>query len=174
MALILEDGTAPAGANSYATEAIADAYFDDRDNTDWGDYAGSNDKEAALIRATAALDNSYRSRYPGYRTLGRQQSLEWPRTAAYDYEGVVVNTNEVPIEVIQSTCEFAIRELLSPGSTNPDQDRGGDIRSIRAGSVAIDYGATASVNTTFQTVDGIMARILGAAIAPWSANSVRG
>ena len=171
MGLILEDGTAPSGANAYATESMADTYFDDRSNSDWAN--STDDKEAALIRGSIALDGLYRSRYPGYRTNFRNQGLEWPRTMAYDSEGILVAGNTIPIEIVNATCEAALRELLTPGSMIPDLERGGGILSLSAGSVRIDYGAAATPYTTFGVINGIMSSLLGPA-APYSSRTARG
>jgi hypothetical protein len=177
MPLIQENGTGVTDANAYVTEADVDDYFDLRDNTDWNNYAGSNDKEAAIIRATTALDNMYRYQLPGYRTFGRGQTLEWPRTAAYDYEGLLIDTQEIPTEVIQCTCEFAVRELITPNSILNDIERGGAsfISSLRAGSVGITYvGGTNNPNIVYQTVDSIMSRLLGPMLATFTGQGVRG
>ena len=118
--------------------------------------------DSGLIRATAALDGAYRMIYPGYRTLGRQQGLEWPRTAAYDYEGLVIDTHEVPREVIAATCEIAIREIAVPGSMAPDLAAGGFIRALRAGSVSIEYtGAAYQVQPIYTKINDIMASLIG-------------
>ena len=76
--MIVEDGTGLANSNSYASEDTLDTYCDDR-----GITLATGDSEAALIRATAAIDATYRNRYPGYKTQLRDQALEWPRTSAY-------------------------------------------------------------------------------------------
>lgn len=175
MAIVIEDGTGVVGANSYASENDADTYFEDRDNTDWNNYSGTGDKEAALIRATTALDNMYRYQYTGYRTFGRDQMLEWPRTAAYDYEGILIDTQEIPIEVIQSTCEFAVRELMDPNSILGDLEQGGNlIQSLQAGSVSITYAGASNPNTVYQTVDTIMSKLLGPMTASFTGVTVRG
>src|SRR5689334_1390384 len=172
MALILEDGTAPDGANSYATEAMADDYFDARGNTTWTD--STDDKEAALIRATAAIDAAYGSRFQGYRTNFREQDLQWPRTGAYDNEGNIIAGDEIPQELINATCEAAYRELTAVGSMMPDVERGGDIRLIKAGTVAIEYGPGASAYTTFTLIDSILAPILSAGNSEYSYRAMRG
>ncbi len=138
MPIVVEDGTGLETANSYCSEDTADEYFDDRGNTAWGTSTG--DKEAALIRASAAIDATYRTRYPGYKTNLRDQGLEWPRTSAYDAQNNLVEG--VPIEIIQATCEAAARELAEAGSMMPDLSRGGDVRRLQAGSVSIEYGAS--------------------------------
>lgn len=170
MPLVLEDGTGLASANSYVSETDADTYFDDRATTDWtGDT--TSDKEAALIRASAAIDATYRARFPGWRSNGRDQGLEWPRTNAYDYEGLPVDG--VPVEIINATCEAALIELTDPGAMTPDLERGGQIRAMSAGSVSIEYAAAASATTTRTLIDGILSSLLGPTTM-YSARAVRG
>jgi len=156
MSFVLEDGTGLADATSYASEDDFDTYTEDRGYT-----VTVGDTEAALIRATQILDATYRREFPGSRTNGRAQALEWPRTGATDFNGDDIDEDEVPIEIIEATCELALRELASPGSTMPDLDRGGTVHRVRAGSVEVEYGANASATTTFQLIDGILAPLIG-------------
>jgi len=158
MAFIVEDGTVVPDANSYATVAEAEDYATDRLYTSW--TSASSGKEEALIRATAAIDAMYGGRFPGYKVSGRDQSLEWPRQAAYDDEDNLIAADEVPIEIKQAVYEAAVRELAVPGSMMPDLERGGGIRSLRAGSVAIEYSDTATVTTTYSLINGILAPLL--------------
>lgn len=155
MTLVLEDGTGIESANSYATEDDFDEYVDARSIT-----PASGDKEAALIRATTAIDARYGASFPGYRKAGRDQGLLWPRAAAYDSEGWLLPDDEVPKEVVEATIEAAVRELANPGSMMPDLERGGGIQSIRAGSVGITYSQNASAKTTYTLIDGIIANVL--------------
>jgi hypothetical protein len=159
MPLIIEDGSTPAGANSYASLDTIFTYADAHGLV----FAASPSTlgEQAAVRATSAIDATYRGRFPGYRSSGRLQSLEWPRGQAYDVEGLLIDGTEIPQEIIDATCEAAIRELASPGSMMPDLERGGSIQRLKAGSVEIDYGANASARTVFTMIDGILSRILG-------------
>jgi hypothetical protein len=172
--MVVEDGTGLTGANSYASESTADSYFDARGNTDWA--TGTGDKEAALVRATASLDGLYRARFQGKRTHGRDQNLEWPRVQAYlihglqhsyyttaltDAEGNEIASNVIPVEIINACCEMAVRELIEPGSMQPDLDRGGAIKRMVAGSVEIEYGDNATATTAFSLIDGILAPLIG-------------
>lgn len=158
MTLVLEDGSNPDGANSYATETMADDYCEARGLTDW--VNSTDDKEAALIRATAAIDARYGASFPGDRANGRDQNLLWPRSSAYDVGGWLIPADEIPIEVINATIEAAVRELAVPGSMMPDLKRGGAIQSVTAGSVSVTYAANASPNTAFNLIDGIISGIL--------------
>lgn len=116
MALVVEDGTIIAGANSLASAAFADAYFDERGVTAWGNI---DDTDAALIGGTAYIVNRYRNRWAGRVALHSTQSLPWPRHYAYDDEGRRIATNVIPVAVKQAVCEAALR--FGRGDTlNPD------------------------------------------------------
>lgn len=174
MALVVEDGTGKADAESYVSVADAVTYATKQGATFPGtDVPGS---EAALRRATAYIDNTYRTRFTGYRTYRRDQALEWPRVGAYVYipnnasdmayaggydpAYDYIGQNVIPIEIINATCEAAVRELATPGSLAPDLDRGGSVKMLKAGSVEIQYGGNASAVTTFQAVDLALSGLL--------------
>ncbi|HWV44124.1 DnaT-like ssDNA-binding protein [Pseudorhodoplanes sp.] len=173
MALEVEDGTGKSGAESYVSVADAASYCDARGLMfSTGETVA---KEAALRRATTAIDALYGSRFPGARLNGRAQALQWPRTDAYDADGEEIASSEIPDEVIKATCEFAVRELAEPGSTMPDLERGGAIRALRAGSVSIEYAGNATARTVYSIVDGILATLLKARdMASFQAEASRG
>jgi hypothetical protein len=124
------------------------------------------------VRASAAFDAIYRTRFNGYKTKGRHQGLEWPRTAAYDREGYVVAG--LPQEVKAAVCEMAIRELSDPNSMLPDLERGGAIQQIQAGPVSITYASNAMAKTTFQMIDGMVASLIMMNISPLAGSAWRG
>jgi hypothetical protein len=174
MALVVEDGTGLANAESYVSVANCVAYATARGGVFPGtDVPGS---EAALRRATAFIDNTYRTRFTGYRTFRRAQALEWPRVGAYVYipnnasdqayaggydpAYDYIGQNVIPVEMINATCEAAIREFASPGALAPDLDRGGAVKTLKAGSVQIDYGASASPTTTWTAIDNALSGLL--------------
>ena len=116
MPLIVTPGAAD--ADSYPTIAMADAYHLARGNATW---AGADAvKEPALRRATAWLNGAYKARWPGVRTFGRVQALDWPRVDAYDREGLYIFGSTIPPEIVAACCEAALRELVAPGSLSPD------------------------------------------------------
>lgn len=88
MPLIVEDGTGLSTAESYLsvadfrTRAAALALWkvvDSAAAADWITPAADADVEAALRRATAALDGAYGDRWAGQKTSW-QQALDWPRS----------------------------------------------------------------------------------------------
>ncbi len=169
MAFTLEDGTGVDGANAYVTETELGTYTDDRSVT-----LADGDAEAAIIRATTFIDSTYRMRFVGYKTHGRDQGLEWPRTGVLDSQYFPIAGNEIPIEIKNATCEAAIRELTTPDSLLADLERGGSIKMLKAGSVEIEYGANASAVTTYRIIDGILSGLLGAIGPSVTATALRG
>lgn len=159
MTIVVEDGEGLEDAVSYVSLDDAIAYCASHGLT-FAAASPSAPGEAALIRATKAIDSRYGSSFPGYRKSGRDQALQWPRLAAYDSEGWLIADDEIPTEVIEATIEAAVREFATPGSMMPDLERGGAIQSIRAGSVGITYASNASAKTEFTLIDGIMANVL--------------
>jgi hypothetical protein len=169
MGLITEDGTGVANANGYVTTAEFENYCDAHGLT-----VTTGDAEAAIVRATMYIDACFRLRFAGYMTFGRNQYLEWPRTAVLDSEYFPIGNNEIPREIKNACCEAAQRELTEPNSLMPDLERGGQIRALQAGSVRIDYGANASATTTYRVIEGILASLLGPSGSMYSAQAVRG
>jgi hypothetical protein len=169
MSLVVEDGTGKSNAESYAAIADVSAYAVKFGKTFATSPAAP--AEAACRVATKWLDAFYRARLPGC-VANTDQALEWPRSGVC-YRGAELPSDEVPQQIIDAMCEAAIRELASPGALSPDIDRDAYIKSIQAGSVQIEYGGAVPLNTMFQTIDGILAPILGDAPSPFSMKAVR-
>lgn len=97
-------------SNSYVTQAEATAYFAGRlDVTTWTS-ASSNDKDAALMMATARLDAET---YTGSRVF-TDQRLHWPRYSTFDRDGIVLDHTTIPLVIQQATFEFALALLREP------------------------------------------------------------
>lgn len=174
--LIVEDGSGLATAESYVSVSDAVAYAAARG---LAFPASPTDKaEAALRRATAYIDNTYRTRFPGQRKMFRKQGLEWPRVGVVDMNGFAVMSDEIPVEVIRATCEAAVRELATPGSLNPDVTPGKVKKRVRVeGAVEVEYavgaGGVASQQPISPIIDGILAALIGIG-QPFTAAAVRG
>ncbi|MCU0785234.1 MAG: hypothetical protein MUF81_14525 [Verrucomicrobia bacterium] len=113
IALIKEDGTGKADANTYASAADADAYHEGHLYASAWTGASAGDKDKALVMATRLIDAEYQ--FHGYRVKATQ-ALQWPRSNCPDpdADGSVVNvltSAAVPRNVLWATCEIA-RELL--------------------------------------------------------------
>lgn len=132
-------------ADYYGTVAGADAYHQERGNAAW---TGSDEaKAAALTRASAYIDGLGAQLpvtqcvlvFPGKKVGGRGQALQWPRTGAIDREGDPIDPNSVPTEVEQATYESALRELVKPGSLNPDYIASMAVKSATVGPLKTEF-----------------------------------
>jgi hypothetical protein len=156
--MIVEDGTGLSNSDSYVSVDDCASYCTAR-----GLSFGTSPTvtgEQAIIRASAAIDAIYRDRFPGFKRNGRAQAMEWPRSGAYDNADEIIADDEVPVEIIQATCEAAVRELADPGSMMPDLERGGGVRRLKAGSVEIEYGANALNQTTFTAIGNLLSGLI--------------
>ena len=137
LVLIKEDGTGTLAANSYATAAEGDSYFDGRLFTTAWTAATTGTKEAALVFATTLIDAQFR--FSGYRLLNSQQ-LQWPRQQCPDPDRLIngssnplssalvsnegfLPSNAVPKLVITACLELA-RELIVVDRTLPAAGEG--------------------------------------------------
>lgn len=133
-------------ADNYGTLAGATAYFLARNNSDWSDVDYDDaDRNAALLVASVWLDGAYVKLFPGYRTSGRAQPREWPRSSAIDIYGNQIDANTVPLEIENATYEIAVRQLVSPGSLNADFVPGVAIKQASVeGAVSVTFAGAAT------------------------------
>jgi hypothetical protein len=158
MALLVEDGTIVAGAESLASVADADLYHTNRGNTSWTGVTAT--KEAALRRATDYMQQTYRQRWKGYRK-DAVQALDWPRTFVYLEEFVhgavgtfpfLVPDTIVPLEVKNACCELALRALS--GELSPDIGRQAISKAV--GPIRVEYDKASQYYTVYRAVDAMI------------------
>lgn len=168
MALIIEDGTIVAGAESYVTAAEATTYHSNRGNTAW---TGTDAvKEAALRKAVAYLDGHYFSRWKGTLVKPLEQSLQWPRynvnigsdqtEGSYRGEtfGSFLAPDVIPQKVKDAQCELALRALS--GTLAADLERGGKISSVTVGPISQTFSDSAPASTTYPLVDKLLIQFI--------------
>ncbi len=135
MALIKEDGTIVAGANSYADEADADAFQTDRGRSAWLE-ATTEVADAALVRATDYIEGRFALLFLG-QPLGDAQTLSWPRQGAiYVRTGNPFPDDEVPGDIVDATILYADQvigdgsdlETMTELSVNPTVSEDGQIK----------------------------------------------
>lgn len=113
MALIKEDGSIVANANSYANASDADTFQADRGRTDWTG-ASADVKDAALIRATDYIEGRFALSFIG-DAIDDVQTLSWPRTdARYPATRNDFPIDEVPVDVVNATILYA-DQVIGPG-----------------------------------------------------------
>lgn len=132
--LIVEDGTRPTGANTYASVADADAYWADRASTTWA-AATDDEKAASLIQSTVYLN--------GLAWFGRKvapRKMAWPRIDV-EIDGYVVGDDEIPEEVVDATCYMA-GEIIGGADPLAATDRA--LTKLTAGAVSMEWDAASS------------------------------
>lgn len=170
--IVVEDGTIVAGANVYDTIANANAYHDARGNTVWA-QAELKAREEAAIRGTDYLTRTYRERWKGIR-IDQDQTLDWPRAGVLREDffrpdtaprpvlfpglAFLVGEDEIPLEVKHAFYEAALRALSE--DLIPDLERGGDIKSLKAGSAAVEYFQSASDTKEYRAIDLLVLPLL--------------
>ncbi len=108
MTLIVEDGTGLSTANVYISQADADTYHSDRNNTAWAALS-STEKNAALLYATQYLDANYSWRGD---VVNDNQALGMPTEGGYDDQGREIEN--LPARVGYATAEMALIHTSKP------------------------------------------------------------
>lgn len=153
MALVTEDGTGLANAESYLSVSDADTYWSNRGDTVWSAAATAN-KEEALRRATQYLDSTFR--WVGV-LKDLDQALGWPRSGAEDHEGRDL-VDQVPTLLEQATAELAkaalSEELLVTKSKDDRASR------VKAGSVEVEFEPAAELQKAYVLAERILTPIV--------------
>jgi hypothetical protein len=144
MALIVEDGTGLANANSYVSEAECTAYLAARGKT----IAGT--KEVAIIKAMDFMRQKYRGRWQGIKKTDAQ-ALDWPR---YDVlvDGYSVLSTIVPVEVKNACCELAFR--ADTEDLMADLTQG--VKREKIDVIEVEYDTSSSQQKRYAAVESIL------------------
>jgi hypothetical protein len=133
MAIIIEDGSKVAGANSYATEAQLSTYATDRGVTVSGTVA------VLLIQAMDALEDK---NFIGTKA-NDDQALQWPRLGV-QIDGYSIASDTIPSNLINSQIEIA---LAIDGGDNPLANQGRETVREKIGDIEVEYGKSAHPTT---------------------------
>jgi hypothetical protein len=136
-------------ANSYASAADGDAYYDGHLYATAWTAASTGNKEKALVFATRLIDAQFQ--FNGWKAHD-EQALQWPRERCQDPDkglpitilllasGSYVDSNVVPKAVVSATCEMARELLIADRTAGP---AGEGITSVHTGHTdAAGSGAT--------------------------------
>lgn len=157
MALIVEDGSALATAESYISEVEADLYFENRGKSDAWDSI--EDKEAALRLATDNMEQVYYNRWKGYRKTSTQR-LSWPRFSV-PIEDNMDWLSYVPDNIVPERVKFACAELAfatPSGDLAPAQERAQS--DVTVGPISVTYDSASAQATSYPAVDMLLAPYL--------------
>lgn len=145
MSIVLDATAGGAFSNSYATLAEGNAYHASRLNSTAWTNATSANRTVALVMATRLLDSMYEwAGYPSF-FLTQSQALCWPRYPVEDKSRIrYVDSSLIPVELRDATAELARQLLISDRTIEGDVDAQG-IKSLKAGSVAIEFKGTPNI-----------------------------
>lgn len=145
MAMVIEDGTGVADAESYVSISEATAYAEKMGHSAWLTASVTDaQREAALRQATAYIDSRYRFRG---RQSARTQALEWPR------DGFAWPQKRVK----DACCELAIRALSQPLYVDVDVE--GLVTEETLGPLTTKYAA-GDGQVKFTQVDDMLRPLL--------------
>lgn len=145
MALEVEDGTGKANAESYASVASADTRLAALGMTTWAPLLTA-EKEQALRRATAYIEQAYRNAWKGTR-LYRAQALSWPRYGAI-VDGWDVSSTVVPADVANACIDLAFK--AAAGDLNADLTRA--VKREKVGPLETEYSDVGPRSTQFRAL----------------------
>lgn len=158
MSLIVEDGTGLATAQSYVSVADCTTYLAAKGDATWAAASSDALREAALVRATMALDGLYASKWPGFR-YSEDQALAWPRSYAYDIDGYDIGSTTIPKALKNATCEAALLELASSGILTKKGETG--LKSLTIGPITKTWvGSSAPLGTVYPDIRNALARLV--------------
>lgn len=161
MALIVEDGSGLANADSYLSVADADTYHTAHGNPAAWSGASTAAKESALQLATQYLDAVYGTRWDGQR-INSTMSLDWPRFSVVDPDGFLLPSNAVPRQV-KDACAYLALQNVNGDTLVPDTAAGGNVssESVSVGpiSTSTTYSGDKSGVKTYRLVDLLIAEI---------------
>lgn len=144
MALIVEDGTGKADANSYVSEAECTAYLAARGKT----IAGS--KEVAIIKAMDFMRQNYRGKWQGSKKT-QTQALDWPRYGV-EVDCFSVSSDIVPAEVKNACCELAFR--ADTEDLMADLKQG--VKRKKIDVIEVEYDTSSPQQKRFAAVESIL------------------
>jgi len=163
MALIVENGTGLATAESYASVAEADTRLANYGFTAWAALTVAA-KETALRLATDFMVNSFRTRWKGYR-VNTTQALDWPRYYVEREDALsggyglapYYDSASVPAEVKNACIDLAYK-------TTQGVDLAPDIeqaqKRVKVGPIEVEYDTTGNVATIFRAVESKLRPLL--------------
>lgn len=149
MALVVEDGSGSATAESYISESDADTYHSNRGNTAWAALSTA-EKEILLRKATEYLDGKYSWLGSKYTAA---QALQWPRSGAI-VDGFTVDNNVIPAKLQQATAEVALLE--NSASLTSSQDRGGKVKRTKVDVIETEYMDGAPSATVYPKINVLL------------------
>jgi hypothetical protein len=153
MALIVEDGTGLANAESYISVADAGTRHSNNGMTNWATLT-LEEQEQALRRATQFMEQAFRERWHGYRR-NFDQALSWPRWDV-SVDEYPVRFDIVPREVAAACADLALK--AAAGDLNADLTRG--VVREKVGPIETEYDRYSPQAVRYRAIEMTLAPYL--------------
>lgn len=167
MALIVEDGTGRADAESYSSVADATTYLTARGmEATWNALASDGAREQCLRKATDYMQQVYGSQWKGYKASD-EQALDWPRTlveiedspgSLYPGGHQYYENDEIPARVKNACILLALK--AASADLLPDLERAKD--KVQVGSIAVEYSQTSPQTKRYSAIAHLLKPLLKA------------
>lgn len=163
MAIIVETGTGAADSEVLCSVAFCDTYHAARGVAAWAALT-TPDKEAALRRGYAYMQQAYRMRWAGFR-VNNTQALDWPRQQVPRTDVYSGNTggvgnyypyNTIPSEIQQAQAELALK--AASGDLLGDVDP--PVASESVGPISVTYFQGGTKTKAYPAIDRLLAPFL--------------
>lgn len=153
MALVVEDGTGLAGAESYLSVAGFQAFATARGYVISGDVT---ELESALRLATTYIDSFWNS-FKGNK-VSQEQALQWPRSDVSIF-GFTVEEDELPQTLLDATAEAAYQQQA--GTSLLPSGVGGNVKFEKVGPLETEYFSNnPAAQPTLRAVDTHLSPLL--------------
>lgn len=160
MALIVEDGTGLANAESYCSVAEATAYHGNIGNAAWASLASDTVREQCLRKATMYMLQRYRPKWAGWRKTSTQ-ALDWPRynvpikdaPVLYGGSPSYYDDASVPQTVKDACASLALRAATA--TLFADESR--TVSSETVGPISVTYDAYSGQAVKYKEIDTMLA-----------------
>lgn len=154
MALVVEDGTGLATAESYVSVADTTTRLGALGISIWTDLTNA-EMEEALRRATNYMGQAYRQRWQGARRT-TTQALDWPRVDVVVDRYTAVAYDSIPADIANACADLALK--AAAGDLNADLERA--IIRDKTGPLETEYSPHSPQSVRYRSIDMALAPYL--------------
>ncbi len=163
MALIVEDGSGLANAESYNSVAEIIAYVTAfKSAAELATWNAAADQEISARVGAQYIDSTCRGRWKGYRA-NELQALAWPRSSVEDGDGYYLLSTALPAALKQAHAEASFRHA-SGDVLISDESAGANIKSESKSlgplSKAVVYDGVKASSKAYPIIDRLLADLL--------------
>lgn len=162
MALVVEDGTGKADAESYnSLSEVTTTLTKTGEETAWLALASDTIREQVARKVTRAMDTEHRFRGTKKK---QEQALEWPKVDAFDDDGWPYPDDSLPARLKQAHAVLCAAASVPGADLQPDQTEPGAIESesISVGKISISttYAGGKDQEVYYRKAESLLAELV--------------